>query len=153
VVFMPILFLQGFTGHLFREFGVVMAGAVLISAFVSLTLTPVLNVKLMRKNKGHSKFYMATEKYFTAMTDGYKNMLNGFMKWRWVAFLIIVVSLAMIFLIGWLLPQELAPLDDRSLLRTAATMPEGSSYDYMEQYMDGVERFALDSIPERKLDL
>ncbi len=153
VVFMPLIFLSGFTGHLFREFGVVMAGAVLISAFVSLTLTPVLNIKLRRKNNSHSEFYHKTEKYFVAMIDGYKNALTKFMSRKWLAIPIILVCLAMIYFIGKLLPSELAPLDDRSLLRVSVTAPEGTSYDYMSQYMNNAEQFLIDSIPERKVDL
>ncbi len=153
VVFMPIIFLSGFTGHLFREFGVVMAGAVLISAFVSLTLTPVLNIKLRRKNNSHSKFYHRTEKYFVAMIDGYKNALENFMRRRWLALPIIGVCVLMIYFIGKLLPSELAPLDDRSLLRVSVTAPEGTSYDFMYQFMNTAEQFIIDSVPERKLDL
>jgi multidrug efflux pump len=72
IVFLPIIFLQGFTGRLFREFGIVMAGAVLISAFVSLSLTPVLNVKLARKDRKHSRFYEMTEPFFVNMIEGYR---------------------------------------------------------------------------------
>src|SRR5690606_3833888 len=82
VVFLPIVFLEGFVGRLFREFGIVVAGAVLISAFVSLTLTPVLNVYLSRKVFKHSKFYLKTEPFFTGMENGYRRILNGFMKIR-----------------------------------------------------------------------
>ncbi|MGL1636572.1 efflux RND transporter permease subunit, partial [Vibrio parahaemolyticus] len=63
VVFLPVIFLQGFVGSLFREFGIVVAGAVLISAFVSLTITPVLNVYLNKKDAGHGKFYEMTEPF------------------------------------------------------------------------------------------
>src|SRR5213078_891409 len=86
VVFLPIIFLQGFVGRLFREFGIVMAGAILISAFVSLSLTPVLNVKLARKNHKHSKFYERTEPFFESMTEGYHRSLTNFIgrrKWAW----------------------------------------------------------------------
>src|SRR5690606_23185968 len=82
-VFLPIIFLEVFVGRLFREFGIVVAGAVLISAFVSLTLTPVLNVKLSRKKPGHTRFYTKTEPFFQAMESGYKNSLAKFMKVKW----------------------------------------------------------------------
>ena len=85
IVFLPIVFLQGFVGRLFREFGIVVAGAVLISAFVSLTLTVVLNVKLTHKKIGHSWFYRKTEPFFQAMENGYKKSLAAFMKVKWVA--------------------------------------------------------------------
>ena len=92
VVFLPIVFLQGFVGRLFREFGIVVAGAVLISAFVSLTLTPVLNVKMTRKGvHRHSWFYRKTEPFFQWMENGYKNTLTAFMRARWIAFVIVAI--------------------------------------------------------------
>src|SRR6185436_17158154 len=93
IVFLPIVFLQGFVGRLFREFGIVVAGSVLISAFVSLTLTPVLSVKLTRKNHEHSWFYKVTEPFFVGMENGYRNYLGKFMKVRWVAFVIMAFCL------------------------------------------------------------
>src|SRR6202035_5630523 len=89
VVFMPVVFLQGFVGRLFREFGVVLAAAVLISAFVSLTITPVLNVYLTRKNASHGWFYQKTEPFFKGMENGYRHILQGFIKVRWMAWMII----------------------------------------------------------------
>ena len=98
VVFMPVIFLEGFVGRLFREFGVVLAAAVLISAFVSLTITPVLNVVLTRKNSGHGKFYEKTEPFFQGMENGYKRILTGFMKIRWAAWVIIAACGVLIWL-------------------------------------------------------
>ncbi|RYD84255.1 MAG: efflux RND transporter permease subunit, partial [Sphingobacteriales bacterium] len=116
-VFLPIVFLQGFTGRLFREFAVVVAGAVLISAFVSLSLTPMLNVKLIRKNQKKSKFYVWSEPFFVNMTNGYTESLVKFMKRRWVSFVILGASLVVTGILLKTTPSELAPLDDRSLLR------------------------------------
>src|SRR6476660_9121361 len=114
-VFLPIIFLQGFVGRLFREFGIVVAGAVLISAFVSLTLTPVLNVKLTRKDiHKHSWFYTKTEPFFRWMEESYKNGLIRFMNVRWIALVVILACGAIIFIIGKDLPSELAPMEDRS---------------------------------------
>ena len=90
---MPVIFLQGFVGRLFREFGVVLAAAVLISAFVSLTITPVLNVVLTRKNASHGKFYERTEPFFRGMENGYRRLLEGFLKIRWFAWVIIASAL------------------------------------------------------------
>src|SRR5436190_1721827 len=92
-VFMPVIFLQGFVGRLFREFGVVIAGSVLISAFVSLTLTPMLNARMLRKSGKHSRFYHLTEPFFERMQNGYKNSLGTFMSRKWVALIIIAASL------------------------------------------------------------
>lgn len=152
-VFLPIVFLQGFVGRLFREFGIVVAGAVLISAFVSLTLTPVLNVKLGRKKHTHSWFYTKTEPFFTWMEDSYHNALEKFMKARWIAILILLGCIAMIYVIFRNLQSELAPIEDRSQFRLSISAPEGTSYDYMERYMDGLTQFMIDSIPEKNIVL
>ncbi len=151
IVFIPIIFLQGFVGRLFREFGIVVAGAVLISAFVSLTLTPVLNVKMARKNiASHSWFYRKTEPFFRGMENGYNRLLSGFMKMRWLSFAIIAACVVIIFSIGKNLQSELAPMEDRSQFRLQLTAPEGTSYDAMDRYVDRVSNFILDSVPEKE---
>ncbi len=150
VVFLPIIFLEGFVGRLFREFGIVVAGAVLISAFVSLTLTPVLNVYLSRKTFKHSKFYTKSEPFFTGMENGYRKMLQGFMKVRWVALPIVLGCFAIIILIGSQLQSELAPMEDKSGFRLQVSAPEGTSYDAMDQYMDRLSNFLIDSLPEKR---
>jgi multidrug efflux pump len=150
VVFLPIIFLQGFVGSLFREFGIVVAGAVLISAFVSLTLTPVLNV-LMSTGGSHGWFYEKTEPFYVWLDDTYREALESFMKRRWVAFIIFIGCVVMIVGIGMNLQTELAPLEDRSLIRFSVTAPEGTSYDYMERYMAGIGQFMRDSVPEKKV--
>lgn len=150
VVFLPIIFLQGFVGRLFREFGIVVAGAVLISAFVSLTLTPVLNVYLAGKAHKHSWFYTATEPFFRNLENGYRRTLNAFMKWRWMAFLIIIACFSIIYFIGRNLQSELAPMEDKSGFRLSVTAPEGTSYDAMDKFMDKLSTFLLDSIPEKR---
>jgi multidrug efflux pump len=153
IVFLPIIFLQGFVGRLFREFGVVVAGSVLISAFVSLTLTPMLNVKLARKDHKKSKFYEKTEPFFVALTTGYENSLGNFLKRRWIAIAVVLASILMIIIFNKIIPSELAPMDDRSLLRITATTPEGTSYDYMENYVDKVSQFIIDSVPEKRISM
>jgi multidrug efflux pump len=153
VVFLPIIFLQGFVGRLFREFGIVVAGAVLISAFVSLTLTPVLNVKLTRKLHRHSWFYNKSEPFFRWMENGYQASLKRFMNVRWMALIIVAICAAIIFLIGGGLKSELAPMEDRSQFRISLTAPEGTSYDAMDNYVQRVTNFTLDSVPEKDLVL
>jgi multidrug efflux pump len=151
VVFLPIMFLEGFVGRLFREFGVVVAGAVLISAFVSLTLTPVLNVKMTRKNvHKHSWFYTKTEPFFRAMENGYQNSLTKFMRVRWIAFIILIACGGLIWFIGKDIPSELAPMEDRSQFRLQLTGPEGMAYDAMDTYVEKVTNFVLDSVPEKQ---
>ncbi len=149
-VFLPIIFLEGFVGRLFREFGIVVAGAVLISAFVSLTLTPVLNVKMSKKDvHKHSWFYNKTEPFYRGMENGYKNLLTRFMKVRWISFVIVAVCGGIIFFIGRSIPSELAPMEDRSQFRLQVSAPEGTAYDYMDNYIDRLSNFMMDSIPEK----
>ncbi len=151
VVFLPIVFLQGFVGSLFREFGIVVAGAVLISAFVSLSLTPVLNVMLSKNDHKRSWFYTFSEPFFVGMDAGYRRGLESFMSQRWLAWVILVFCFGMIFFVGKMLPSELSPLEDRSLFRISTIMPEGTSYDYFESYMDKVSQFMIDSVPEQRI--
>ena len=150
-VFLPIVFLEGFVGRLFREFGIVVAGAVLISAFVSLTLTPVLNVKLAKRDvHKHSWFYNKTEPFFKGMENGYRKLLTQFMKVRWMAFVIVAACGLIIFFIGRLIPSELAPMEDKSQFRLQLLTPEGTAFDYMDKYVDRVSNFMLDSVPEKQ---
>ncbi len=151
VVFLPIIFLEGFVGQLFREFGIVVAAAVLISSLVSLTLTPVLNIKLTPKGGiKHGWFYNKSEPFFRAMEDGYRWLLVGFMKVRWIAFVLIAASGVLIYWLGTTLPSELAPMEDRSQFRLGVTAPEGTSYDAMVKSMDRLQDFLIDSIPEQE---
>lgn len=147
-VFLPVIFMQGFVGKLFQEFGVVLASAVLISAFVSLTLTPMLNAYLVRKKDKRNKFYERTEPFFQNLESGYKNGLDNFLSRRWLAFPIFVLVAAMIYFIGSSLQSELAPSDDRSVLRASMSTPEGSSYEFMDNYVRKSAQMMMDSVPE-----
>ena len=149
-VFIPVIFLSGFTGRLFREFGIVVAGAVLISAFVSLTLTPVLNVKL-GGNKGHSRFYHATEPFFKGMETGYGRLLKGFLRYRWVSLLILAGCFGMIYHYQKTLKTELAPLEDRSSIRGNIVAPEGTDFDQTEAIISDVSQMIMDSVPEYQM--
>ena len=134
-VFLPIVFLQGLTGKLFKEFGFVIAGSVIISAFVALTLTPMLSSKMLKSSESHSKFYNLTEPFFVWMTKAYHTALEAFMRVRWISFPLIILALAAIYFIGGGLQSELAPQEDRSALRIQSTAPEGTSYDFMDKYI------------------
>lgn len=149
-VFLPIIFLQGLTGRLFREFGIVIAGSVIISAFIALTLTPMLSSKILKKRDKHNWFYNKTEPIFIKINTAYRNSLEAFLSKRWTAFLIMGVSLGLIYLFFTLIPAELAPLEDRSGLRLFATAPEGASFEYMDNFMDKLVQTLKDSIPERE---
>ncbi|MGN6618416.1 MAG: efflux RND transporter permease subunit [Ilyomonas sp.] len=148
IVFLPVIFLEGFVGRLFREFGVVLAAAVLVSAFVSLTITPVLNVYLAGSTN-HGWFYHKTEPFFQSMESGYKRLLSSFMKLRWVAWVIIVICVGCIWLVVNTLKSELAPLEDRSSVRFVVTAPEGTSFNSMASIADKVSNYLYDSVPER----
>jgi len=149
VVFMPVIFLQGFVGSLFKEFGVVVAGAVLVSAFVSLTITPVLNVYLNRKDGAHGKFYERTEPFFKGMELGYKNLLSKFLKVRWFAWVIVLICVGLIFVLGKTIQSELAPLEDKGSVRITMTGAEGTSYEDMKGDLLKVVKIMQDSFPEQ----
>jgi hydrophobe/amphiphile efflux-1 (HAE1) family protein len=150
VVFIPVIFLQGFTGRLFREFGIVVAGAVIISAFVSLTLTPVLNVFLRGKTQ-HSKFYNKTEPFYAGMDKKYRSVLKFVLARKWITFCILGFCLVIIFIMSKTLKSELAPLEDHSIIRTSITLPEGTYYDYTNKVLDSIGNLQMDSIPEARL--
>ncbi len=149
VVFLPVIFLEGFVGRLFREFGITLAAAVLISAFVSLTITPVLNVYLHRKNAHSGWFYVKTEPFFEGMENGYKKLLTAFMKIRWMAWIIVLACGGLIVLIMNTLKSEIAPLEDRSSVRFNVTAAEGTSFNAMQHISDDIVNYLYDSVPER----
>ena len=151
-VFLPIIFLQGLTGKLFREFGIVVIGAVVISSIVSLTLTPMMSARLLKRKQSQNKLFDATEKIFIKFSDAYTNTLNSFMEKRWMAFVIMIISMIAIVGIGSLIPSELAPLEDKSRLTIFATAPEGVSFELMDEYMKDMMRI-MDSMPEKRTAL
>ncbi|MEQ8304463.1 MAG: efflux RND transporter permease subunit [Cyclobacteriaceae bacterium] len=147
-VFLPVIFLQGLTGQLFREFGLVVASAVAISSFVSLTLTPMMSSKLLKRRKVQPWLYRKTEPFFNGLTESYANALHGFMKYRWVAFIIIFVSGSLIYFLITILPSELAPLEDRSEFRFQAQAAEGATFEYMDTYVNAMYDFVSEETPE-----
>jgi len=153
IVFIPVIFLQGFTGRLFREFGIVVASAVLISALVSLTLTPVLNVFLGGSGTHHSKFYIASEPFFVGMEKRYRRFLTFFIKNKWVAYSIIGLCVLLIVTISRTLKSELAPLEDHSYIRTSVTAPEGTEFSATKKVIDRIAAISSDKFPEAKYTL
>jgi multidrug efflux pump len=154
IVFLPIIFLQGFVGRLFREFGIVLAGAVIISAFVSLTLTPVLSIFLTKKDvHKHSWFYLKTEPFFKGLENGYKRLLQAFVRKRWIALAIVVACIGIIYFVGKQLPSELAPMEDRNRLRASVSAPEGTDFDFMDNAVYEINQKMIDSVPERYIIL
>ncbi len=154
-VFIPVIFQEGFVGRLFREFGVVVAGSVLISAFVSLTLTPMLNAKMVRKDHSkRSRFYLWSEPYFVALDSWFKNSVTRFLKRSWtVAFTILIVSVGSMVFFALQLQSELSPLEDRNWLRMTTTMPEGASFEATDAVMDKISSFVTDSVIEKNVCL
>ena len=153
-VFLPVIFLEGFVGRLFREFGVVIGAAVLISAFVSLTLTPMLNAYLMKGGEQKkSKFYVYSEPFFQKLNSTYASALQSFMKRKWVSFPILITCFGLIYLFFNILQKETAPYDDRSALVMSITTAEGSSYEYTDRFMQEISKLIDDSIPEKKVSL
>ncbi len=153
VVFMPVIFLDGLTGKLFREFGVVIAGAVLISAFVALTLTPMLSVRLLRPHTGahQNRFYRATEPFFVGMTNGYQKSLAWFLRKPWLAVVVLLVSIAAIYFSYGSIPRELTPLEDRGRLWVRSTTPEGASFDYTVNYLDDLSAIVREEVGDDML--
>ncbi len=144
-VFLPVVFLTGITGRLFREFGIVVAGSVLISAFVSLTLTPMMCSQLLRREETHNWFYRKTEPFFESLINGYKGSLESFLRNRWMAWLVVAGTGLGIWYFMGAIPSELAPVEDRSRVNVNATGPEGASYEFMDRYMDQLATRLVDS--------
>lgn len=147
-VFLPVIFLDGLTGRLFREFGIVVAGSVIISSFISLSLTPMMSSRILKKKKRKSLFYRKTEQFFNWLGKNYTNTLSSFMRRSWVSILFIIGTAAIIFYIGRTIPTELAPREDKGRLQIIATAPEGTSFERMDAFQQ--ELIALtDTLPEK----
>ena len=148
-VFFPIVFLQGITGRLFREFAIVMAGAVAISAFLALSLTPMVSTKLLRHEKRHSWFFRKTEKFFERLNNYYRKGLSSFLEKRRLSFVILAAALGLIYLFWKSIPAEMAPLEDRSQININTTAQEGATYEYILDYIDDVSNTVEKLVPER----
>jgi multidrug efflux pump len=149
-VLLPIFFLGGLTGRLFREFGATLAGAVIISSFVALTLTSMLTTRLLKKRARHPWLYRVTEPFFRWLTRAYRDSLEAFLRHRWLALPLLVLCLAGIGYFSGTLPAELAPLEDRSRVAVSFKAPEGATYEYMDDYVETVTEVLLAEIPERR---
>ncbi|MEI7500817.1 MAG: efflux RND transporter permease subunit [Bacteroidota bacterium] len=149
-VFLPIMFLQGLIGRLFKEFAIVVAGSVLISAFVALTLSPMMCSRFLKSQRHLNSNWLInkTEPFFLALNRGYRYSLKGFMNQRWLVFPVFLGLILVIIFTFRSLHSELAPFEDRSNIRIPALAPEGSTYEFMTNYMAQVDRYVADSIPE-----
>ena len=147
-VFLPILFLGGITGRLFKEFAIVVAGSVLVSAFVALTLSPMMSAYLLKAGATHGWLYRKTEPWFVGLNNGYERSLRFFFRYRWAGFGLLLLSFAIAYVLAPKLPSELAPLEDRSMIGLAVIAPEGTSYESMEATMKEISNYVADSIPD-----
>jgi multidrug efflux pump len=149
-VFMPVVFLDGLTGRLFREFGIVVAGAVIISSFVALTLTPMLSTKILKKREKKQWLYSVTEPFFDWMNQGYNKSLENFMARKWLALVILVLSFGGIYLLNNNIQSELSPMEDRGEFRINSTGPEGATFEYMDAYLDKMLALVSEAVPEKE---
>lgn len=149
-VFLPVIFLTGTTGRLFREFGIVVAGSVIISSFVALTMTPMLSARMLKHRNKQNAFYNLTEPFFVWLNDLYDAALSKFMKIRWIAFPIIGMMGLGIYWFFSQLQTELVPIEDRSELRINMTGPEGATFSYMDNVINSVSDELMDSISSKE---
>ncbi|UJP66476.1 efflux RND transporter permease subunit [Mongoliitalea daihaiensis] len=149
-VFLPVIFLTGTTGRLFREFGIVVAGAVIISSFVALTMTPMLSSKLLKKREKQNAFYNLTEPIFEWLNEKYSIALHAFMKIRWSAFVIILLMSLGIYQFFQIIPTELSPIEDRGEMRVNLSGPEGATFGYMDDVLNEMTTDFIQLIPEEE---
>jgi multidrug efflux pump len=148
-VFFPIVFLEGMTGRLFREFSIVIAGAVAISSFVALSFTPMVSTKILKQRKTRGWFYHRTEGFFQALNNAYRNGLERFLQRRWLAIVILLGAAGFVLLLYINIPAEMAPMEDRSQVTISATGPEGVTYEYMRDYLEEITDLVERIVPER----
>lgn len=147
-VFMPIVFMEGMSGRLFREFSFVVAGSVIISSFAALTFTPMLATKLLKRREIQPWFYRKTEPFFAGLNNIYEKSLNAFMKVRWIAIPVSIAMLAIIWVYWKKIPAEMAPMEDRSQITINTRGPEGVSYEFMQSYTEEIAEIADSIIPD-----
>ena len=147
-VFFPIVFMEGTTGRLFREFSIVVSGSVIISSFAALTFTPMLATKLLKRRKEQNWFYRKTEPFFEGLNKGYSKLLDAFLNKRRWAWVITAITLTGIFYLWNAIPSEMAPLEDRSRITIRTTGPEGVTYEYMRDYAEDITTTADSIMPD-----
>jgi multidrug efflux pump len=149
-VFAPLAFLGGTTGRLFTEFAMAVSGAVLISGFVALTLTPMMCSRLLRSEPTHGRLYTAIGSFQEALTGLYQRLLRPALRLRWYVLPLLLIVAAASFGLFRTLKGELSPLEDRGFVMAIITTPEGSSVGYTDRYARVLDRI-LQVIPEVKI--
>ena len=147
-VFLPIVFMEGTSGRLFREFSFVVAGSVLISSFAALTFTPMLATKMLVHREKQSWFYRKTEPFFEGMNRIYSRSLNAFLKKRFIAIPVSIITLILIGVLWNVIPAEMAPLEDRSKITISTKAAEGASYEYIRDYTEDINALVDSIIPD-----
>ncbi|MDR1200193.1 MAG: efflux RND transporter permease subunit, partial [Tannerellaceae bacterium] len=149
-VFLPIVFMEGMTGRLFKEFSIVIAGSVAISALVALTFTPMLATKLLRRREQKNWLYRKTEPFFVWLNDIYEKGLDAFLTKKWWSIPIVAIMFGAIGYFWQKIPTELSPLEDRSSISINMRGPEGVTFEFMRDFADKIELIADSLAPERK---
>ena len=152
-IFFPIVFLEGLTGRLFREFSIVISGAVIISSFVALSFVPMLSSKLLKKKQKHNPFYDKTEVFFVGMNRFYDRMLRTFLHRKWLVLPILILSTLLIILFWNVVPAEMAPLEDRSQIMIRSSAPEGATFEFVRDYTDRIAEIADSIVPEKESNI
>ena len=147
-VFFPIVFMQGMTGRLFREFSMVISGAVVFSTFAALTITPMLATKMLVKKEKQSWFYRKTEPFFIGLNNFYANTLAAFLRHRYLAVPLILITIGVISWLWSAIPAEMAPLEDRSSISISTRGTEGATYEYMRDYTEDINLLVDSLVPE-----
>ena len=149
-VFFPIVFMEGQTGRLFREFSIVVSGSVIISSFAALTFTPMLATKLLVKKDKKNKFYEATEPFFTGLNNVYQRSLEAVLKRKWITLPFIALMFALIGYLWSTIPAETAPLEDRSQININTSGAEGVTYEFMRDYTEDLNQLIDSIVPDAK---
>ncbi len=147
-VFLPIFFLSGFTGKLFREFALVVASSIVVSMFVSLTLTPMMSSRLLHTGETHHFLFNLIENFINKVTQIYNSLLSKFIKARWIAIPIVLLCFLTIYFLGSKLQTELAPMEDKSQINIVSVAPEGTSYEQMDNFEKKIIAL-IDTLPEK----
>ncbi len=147
-VFFPIVFLEGMTGRLFREFSIVISGAVVISSFIALTFTPMLSSKFLKRREKHNWFYTKTEPFFLKLNAVYEKALQGFLRYKWVSLVIVLFTVGIIISLWITIPDEMAPLEDRSQVTVRTSAPEGATYEFVRDYTERISQIVDSVVPE-----
>lgn len=149
-IFFPIIFLEGMTGRLFREFSIVISGAVIISSFVALSFVPMLSSKLLIKQQKQNRLYEKTERFFAAMNNFYDRSLRNFLRRKWLIYPIIGVALIVIVVLWQTIPAEMAPMEDRSQITIRTSAPQGATFEFTRDYTENISRIADSVANERE---